>query len=117
MAQGLPIRPGTSTVVLSGAGGGTAKAGPAGPAEVWHAEYASVSVSTPITNEAQCRIYVGDSAIPANFVDGTLSGSTGDGTGRVSGRPVKLGDFIWAVWSGGDPGAVATLNVTGTRDL
>jgi len=116
MATGLPIRPGSAAVVLSGAGGGTAKIGPAGPREAWHPEYASVSVATSV-KEAQCRIYTGDAPVPANFVDGTLSGSTGDGTGRVSGRPLKLGDFIWAVWTGGDAGAVATLNVTGTRDL
>ena len=112
----VPIRPGSVTVALNGSGGGTAKIGPVGPAEVWQAEVASVSVSTNIT-EAQCRIYVGDQPTQANFVDGTLSGSTGDSTDRVSARPLKLGDYVWAVWSGGDPGAVAMLNVTGTRTV
>ena len=112
----VPIRPGTVTAVLNGSGGGTAKIGPAGPAEVWNAQVASVSVSTN-TAEAQCRIYVGDQPAANNFIDGTLSGSTGDATSRVSARPLKLGDFIWAVWSGGDAGSVATLNVTGTRTV
>jgi hypothetical protein len=112
----VPIRPGSVTVVLSGSGAGTARIGPAGARETWQAEAASVSVSTS-TAEAQCRIYVGDSATAPNYVDGTLSGSTGDSTGRVSARPLKLGDYVWAVWTGGDPGAVATLNVTGTRTV
>lgn len=112
----VPIRPGTVTVVLSGAGGGTAKIGPTNAREVWSPEVASVSVATN-TNEAQCRLYVGDAPTANNFVDGTLSGSTGDSTDRVSGRPVPLGDFIWAVWAGGDPGSVATLNVTGMRTV
>jgi len=112
----VPIRPGSVTVALNGSGGGTVKIGPVGAAEVWQAEVASISVSTA-TAEAQCRIYVGDQPTANNFVDGTLSGSTGDSTDRVSARPIRLGDYIWAVWSGGDPGSVATLNVTGTRGI
>jgi len=77
---------------------------------------AAVSCATNVA-EAMCRIYVGDQPIPSNYVDGTLSGSTGDSTGRVSGAPITLGRYVWAVWSGGDPGTVATLAVSGTRDL
>lgn len=115
MTDGL-IRPGSVTVVLNGSGTGTAKIGPSGAFETWQAQAAAVSVATN-SAEAQCRIYLGDSAIAPNFVDSTLSGSTGDSTGRVSARPLRLGDYIWAVWTGGDPGAVATLNVTGTRTV
>ncbi|HEV2244909.1 MAG TPA: hypothetical protein VGR98_27995 [Streptosporangiaceae bacterium] len=111
-----PIRPGAVTITLDGSGNGTAKIGPAGMAEVWQAAVASVSASTN-GREAQCKVYVGDQPTAANFIDQTLSGSTGDSTGRVSARPLRLGDYVWAVWAGGDPGAVATLNVTGTRDV
>ena len=112
----VPIRPGTATAALNGSGGGTAKIGPVGALEIWQAQVASVSVSTNAA-EAQCRIYVGDQPTANNYVDGTLSGSTGDSTDRVSARPLRLGDYIWAVWSGGDPGSVATLNITGTRTV
>lgn len=112
----VPIVPGAATMVLDGAGNGTARLGPAGARETWFPAVASVSVATN-AKEAQCKIYVGDSPVPAHFIDGTLSGSTGDATGRVAGSTIKLGWFIWAVWSGGDPGAVATLNVTGTREV
>lgn len=112
----VPIIPGTATVVLDGSGNGTAKVGPVGAREIWSPSSASVSVSSHAA-EAAARIYVGDSPIAANFVDGTLSGSTGDSTGRVSAYQVKLGWFIWAVWAGGDPGAVATLNVAGTKTV
>lgn len=112
----VPIVPGAVTVVLDGSGNGTARIGPAGARETWSPAVASVSVSTNV-NEAICRIYVGPSPDPQYFVDGTLSGSTGDSTDRVSGQPVKLGWFIWAVWKAGDPGATATLNVTGSRTI
>lgn len=112
----VPIRPGTATVALDGSGNGTAKIGPTGARETWNAAVASVSVSTN-TLEAACRIFVGDQPTANNYVDGTLSGSTGDSTDRVNARQLRLGDFIWAVWTGGDSGSVATLNITGTRDV
>lgn len=111
------IIPGTATIILDGSGNGTVKIGPVTARERWLPANASVSVSQSITNEAQCRIYAGDQPIPVNFIDATLSGSTGDATGRVNGITLKLGQYIWAVWSGGDPGHVATLNVTGSKEI
>lgn len=110
---------GIGTVVLNGAGNGTVKLGPIGGREVWSPAVASVSASTgsPVVKEAQCRIYIGPAATPAYFVDGTLSGSTGDSTDRVSSATIRLPFFIWAVWTAGDAGAVATLNVNGTKDI
>ncbi|HUY45614.1 MAG TPA: hypothetical protein VMV92_07790, partial [Streptosporangiaceae bacterium] len=68
------------------------------------------------TAEASCKIYIGPAAIDQWYVDGTLSGSTGDSTDRVAGRQVDThGNALWAVWSGGDAGAVATMTVAGTE--
>lgn len=106
---------GTATIVLDGSGNGTAKVGPASARETWDAGNTAVSVATNAA-EAQCKIYNGPAATPQYFRDGTLSGSTGDATGKASG-PLKLGNWIWAVWTGGDPGSVATLTVTGSKDL
>jgi hypothetical protein len=109
----VPIVPGTVTTVLDGSGNGTASIGPIGPREVWSPQVASVSVATN-ENEAACKTYVGDPISPI-FVDSTLSGSTGDSTDRISAYQVPLGWKIWATWTGGDPGAVATLSVAGTK--
>jgi hypothetical protein len=110
------IAPGVATVVLNASGNGTAKVGPTGQNEVWAPMTAAVSVATQV-NQATCYIYAGDSAIPANFVDATLMGSTGDSTARVGAVVLRLGQFIWAVWTGGDAEQVATLNVNGTRQI
>lgn len=107
---------GTATVVLNGSGNGTAKVGPIGARENWTPAAAAVSVSTR-TAEAQCKLFVGPSPTADNYIGGTLSGSTGDSTGRVSAQPVPLGSFVWAVWAGGDPGSVATLSVQGTKNV
>lgn len=106
----------SAVVTLNGSGAGTAKVGPLSAREVWSPGNVSVSCSST-SSEAQCSIYVGDAAIGKNFVDLTVSGSSGDSTDRVSATRVKTGQYVWAVWSGGTAGAVATLNVTGTKEI
>lgn len=100
-------------VVLDAAGAGTVKIGPYGPGEVWSPSSVSVLCSSNAA-EAVCKVYVGPSASGRYFKDLTVNGSTGDSTSRCN-LPVSKGSFIWAVWSGGDPGAVATVNVDGTK--
>ena len=111
-----PILPGSVTVTLNGSGNGTAKIGPLGAREKWNAQSAAVSASTNV-KEAQCKIFVGTDATTANYVDGTLSGSTGDSTDTVDAYPIPFGQFIFAIWTGGDAGAVGTLKVTGTKEI
>jgi hypothetical protein len=102
----------TATVTLDGSGAGTAGIGPSFPRESWVVGVASVNASTN-TNEAIAKIYAGPQA-GQGFVDGTTWGSTGDSTSNFS-APVFLGSKVFAVWTGGDAAAVATLTVTGTR--
>jgi hypothetical protein len=103
------------SVTLDGNGDGTVQAGPSSPGEQWQLAIASVSVSTNVA-EAQCKIYIGADTTQPNYADGTLSGSTGDSTDRVS-YPLNTGQSIWAVWSGGDSGSTATLVLQGQRTL
>jgi hypothetical protein len=105
--------------VLDGSGNGTVQLSPDGPQEHWYLTLASVKVAQPVTNEAQCRIYAGPSTDDLYFVDGTLSGSTGDSTDRVTGIEISRTQvpYIWAVWSGGDPGQTASLAVNGQKEI
>lgn len=106
-----------ASVTLNGSGAGTTRVGPIGAREVWSPENASVRTNqTTITNEAQCALYVGQSATQPNFKDLTFTGSSGDATDKISGQ-LKIGNYVWAVWTGGDAGAVATLSVTGTKEI
>jgi len=112
-----PLGPEASaTVTLDGSGNGTAKTGPLTARESWAPANVHVSAATHV-KEAQCVVYVGDSIRPNTFRDSTLSGSTGDVSDAISSDIVTRGIFIWAVWTGGDAGAQATMNVTGSRQL
>jgi hypothetical protein len=103
-------------ITLNVSGNGTAKLGPQGRGETWHPEIAHVNASSN-TLEASCKVYCGDAPTQNNFRDGTLSGSTGDSTDHISSDEIILGRYIWAVWTGGDVGATAYLNVTGMKDI
>jgi hypothetical protein len=106
----------SASVKLSGSGSGTAKVGPISAREQWRPENVHVSVSTA-TAEAACSIYIGDSVIARNFRDTTFSGSSGDSSDRVNADRVNVGEYVWAVWTGGDPNATGTLTVTGTKTV
>lgn len=106
----------TVNVVLNSSGNGTAMVGPTFPGEIWYPTVVSVSASTNVA-EAACKIYAGTSVQAFFFVDGTLSGSTGDSSDRITGQTLYPGHDVIAAWSGGDVGATATMNVTGTRTV
>ncbi|MGH3121721.1 MAG: hypothetical protein ACRDND_11955 [Streptosporangiaceae bacterium] len=102
-------------VTLDASGNGTLKMVPYGGAVAWLPSVLSVKASSN-TAEASCRNYIGPAPADQWFVDGTLSGSTGDSTDAVAGRQVDThGNSLWAVWEGGDPGATATMTVSGTQ--
>lgn len=106
-----------SVSIQLGAGGkGTASLGPLSAREIWHPASVHVQVSTD-NNEAVCNIYVGDSPIQRCFRDATATGSLGDSTDRVGNDIVRTPDRIWAVWTGGDNKASATLTVVGSKDI
>lgn len=101
-------------VTLDGSGNGTAYVGPQSFREQWSGLTASVKVATN-TSEATCSIYAGAAATQGYFADSTTWGSTGDSTQNLT--TVQVGGNVWAVWTGGDPGAQATLTVTGTKTV
>lgn len=108
-----------ASVTLNGSGAGTVKLGPISAREVWNPTSASVKTNQAVgavVNEASCKLYVGLSATDENFRDGTFSGSSGDSSDLVSGR-LTVGNYVWATWTGGDAGAIATLVVSGSKDI
>lgn len=107
----------TVVITLNGSGAGTAKLGPLTAREVWYPTQASVKANNNPTNEAVCQIFKGDDTSQANFKDNTFTGSSGDATGKITGRLTKTNGAIWAVWTGGDANVQAMLTVTGEKDV
>jgi hypothetical protein len=106
----------TAVITLNGSGNGTAKVGPLTAREVWYPDNAHVSVATNVV-ESTCRIYAGQSTTDSYFRDESPQGSTGDSTGSISADVLRTGQYIWAVWEGGDANAQATLTVTGRKTV
>lgn len=115
MPKRVPLRE-TAPIKLNGAGAGTARVGPLSAREVWYPDNAAVSVDTHV-KEAECSVYAGESASQSYFRDKADQGSSGDSTGAISADTLKNGQYIWAVWTGGDANATATLTVTGMKDV
>lgn len=113
-------------IILSAGGVGIAKVGPESAREIWYPEVVSVNANTNATNEALCQVFVGSGyllpgpqllTLTARQIDITNSGSQGDATASVKGCTVKKGEFVWAIWTGGDANVQARLVVTGWRDV
>jgi hypothetical protein len=102
----------TAQVTLDASGNGTAFTGPGSFLEVWSDLTVSVRCSTNV-KEALCSVFTGASTDPGNYACGTTWGSTGDSSTNVG--TVQMGGNVFAVWTGGDAGAKATLSITGTK--
>jgi hypothetical protein len=103
------------STVLNGSGNGTVALGPTGSGEVWTSVNAAVHCSSN-SSEATCQLFVGSSASSQFFSGGTTWGSTGD-SGNWVGAPIPVGQQVFAVWTGGTPGATAYLTLSGSRQV
>jgi hypothetical protein len=105
----------SASVKANGSGNAIARVGPLSAREIWHPSNVHVNASSA-TNEAVCQIYVGDNNT-LSFRDNTFTGSTGDSSDRINADTIKCGQYVWAMWSGGDPGALFMITVTGSREI
>lgn len=93
-------------VTLDAGGAGVVALSPAG--SDWRITGMSVR-SDPPTGHPQCEIFLnilGD----AGFVEGTRSGEFDSSDTAMT---VPIGSTLYARWTGGTPGAMATIRVTG----
>ncbi|MBO2460965.1 hypothetical protein [Actinomadura violacea] len=102
---------------LDGSGSGTVRVGPLGHGVTWLPKVASIRMAgDPPPTAATCYVYAGVMATDAYFCDATYDVNN-DSTDRVSGSELRLGQYVFAVWSGGTPGADVTLIVTGDQEV
>jgi len=101
-----------ATVTLDESGNGQcALTPPSGTS--WQLSLAAVS-TTSVTNASRAFLYLGSSSGPLTLIDSTYLGNNAS-SGKVAGAPFYHGTYLWAVWQGADPGAVATLQAYGMQ--
>ncbi len=100
------------SVKLDGSGNGQCSLTPPS-GTMWQLSLASVS-TTSTGNAPKAFLYLGNSNGPLTLVDSTFLGNSAS-SGKVAGAPFFHGSYLWAVWTGGDAGALATLQVYGVQ--
>lgn len=101
-----------ATVTLSGSGDGQCSLTPPS-GTMWQLALAAVS-TTSVNNASKAFLYLGNSNGPLTLIDSTFLGNNAS-SGKVAGAPFYHGTYLWAVWTGGDPGAQATLQAYGIQ--
>ena len=80
---------------------------------MWQLSLAAIS-TTSVTLASQCFLYLGSSSGPLTLIDSTFLGNNAS-SGKVAGAPFFHGTYLWAVWTGADALAIATLQAYGNQ--
>jgi hypothetical protein len=92
----------------------TITVGPQGLGNVWYPAQATIFTTSGITDTSTCNLYLGPAGVPVTLVATFYPG--GQGTAGLAIPSMAPGQYLIAVWTGGNPGDVASLNVIGTMD-
>ena len=113
MSRSVPLTV-SASVVLDGSGGGQVQLGPVVAGVSWQVTAEGVLVQpASSTVVSQFKLYLGGPQ-PGNFLGGTY---TGDNNSASIAATLHPGQVLTGVWSGGNPGATATMALTGTQDI
>ncbi len=104
----------TGEATFDAGGRAVVSLGPGRHSEVWIPSIATVSTSTGILDVAECRLWLG-SPDAGPLIDATATG--GQDSTDLPGVTLRTGQRLTAVWTGGTPGAVAHLSLTGERQI
>lgn len=105
----------TVPITLDGSGNGTAAIGPTIANEVWSPDSVYITASGGIptgATPATCTIF----GPLGNQVDATYQ-VTGAASSMIAGQQIQPGQQVSAVFANCNPGAAATLTVSGTRTV
>ena len=103
----------SASVTLNGAGGGQVSLGPAIPGVTWIPTSGACLVSS--ANAMPTFFLYLNTVGAASFEGGSASGA-GDSC-AIDSVTLYTGMQLIGVWTGGDPGATATFNIAGTKQV
>jgi hypothetical protein len=110
----LPLTGGQVQGLISAAGAALLSVGPSGSGNVWYPASCTISTTTGVNDFSTCSIYLGPAGVPVTLQATLFPGGTG--TASLAIPSMTPGQYIIAVWSGGHPGDVCSVNITGTMD-
>jgi hypothetical protein len=96
------------------AGQAVVTVGPQGLGNIWYPAQVTVSTTSGVNDQSVCNVYLGSQGVPVTLMATLPSG--GAGTAGLAIPSMAPGQYLIAVWTGGNPGDVAAVNVTGTMD-
>lgn len=104
----------SGSVVLNGSGAGQVQLGPAIPGVSWTPTGANCFIPGTPVNVPVFYVYL-NSVGAASYLGGSQTGNNDVAT--ISGLTAYTGMTLIGVWTGGDPGVTATMNLSGTMTL
>ena len=102
----------TGSTVLDGAGNGSFQIVPGGARERWMVTLINTFVQELTIDVPTLRVYRG-SPMPAYQLGGTFTGNLD--TNSTDTFLLNMNEGMWFVYTGGPPGALATIRIEGTR--
>jgi hypothetical protein len=111
---GVPLTGGQGQAVVSSGGAASVTVGPQGLGNVWYPAQVTVSTTSGVNDTSTCLVYLGSQGVPVTLLGTVYPG--GAGTLGLAVPSMSPGQYLIAIWSGGNPGDVAAVNVIGTMD-
>ena len=101
---------------ITGQSGGTVSVGPQGFGNLWNPASLTVQTTSGANDASTCNVYAGPAGVGVTLLGTFLPGTAGAGVASFALPSLSPGQYLIAVWSGGNPGDVATMNVVGTMN-
>jgi hypothetical protein len=112
--QGIPLTGGQGNTTISGAGTGTVSVGPQGLGNIWYPAQVAVQTTSGVNDGSTCQVFLGPAGVPVALLGTIFPGGFGVLAAAVP--PIAPGQYLIAVWTGGNPGDTASINVIGTMN-
>jgi hypothetical protein len=113
--RAAPIDNAYAQVVVNAQGVAKLSLGPSGLGNVWRPSYCQIATTSGASDTSTCSLYIGPLPI-GPLVGGQSYAGGGDSIGLPS-VTMQPGDFVWAIWTGGKTGDIASLVVYGDQTV